>query len=489
MFGFIRKKIKGFVDQFSKETDDAPIDEAVEPVEPADDTGPEAAEPVETETDFGTPGAVGTSELVAPPDEEADAALDATLSGTPERSVASELAEEAAIDENEATRILEDSADEIAVSGAEADEALSHAAPVGTQSEDEALEAASSDIETGFDAERRTEPDGTRSDASAIRIVGSEPETGSEPSLATEPSSRTEPEERTKRRGFGQRIAGAFSRRTLSEEQFDRLFEDLEIGLLEANTAYDAVQAVKENLRERLTGERVSRFSAHDDVERALKESISALFEEPEDLVALARSEKPLVIMLIGINGSGKTTTAAKLAHAYQKAGLTPVLAAADTFRAAAIQQLEEHAKALEVRIVKHDYGVDPAAVAYDAVAHAKSGKADVVIIDTAGRLHSNENLLKELEKVKRVARPDRIVFVGESIAGNDLLEQAETFNERVGIDGIILTKTDVDDRGGGALSVSHVTKKPIDYLCAGQGYDDITPFTVGEIARLLGLE
>jgi fused signal recognition particle receptor len=289
-------------------------------------------------------------------------------------------------------------------------------------------------------------------------------------------------------RGFG-KLMGTLTKRSLTDEQFDRIFTDLEIGLLEANTAYDAVQAVKENLRAQLAGERVSRFSAADDVSRALKESITALFAQPEDLVKLADAHEPLVIMLIGINGSGKTTTAAKLARAYQRAGKRPVLAAADTFRAAAIQQLEAHAKALDCRIIKHDYGADPTAVAFDAVSHARSGKADVVLIDTAGRLHSNENLLKELEKLKRIIKPHRIIFVGESIAGNDLLEQAQTFNEKIGIDGIILTKTDVDESGGGMLSVSHVTGKPIDYVCSGQGYDDLTFFSQDTVARLLGLE
>lgn len=582
MFGFIRKRIKGFVDRFSKETEEETVEEPTrepteepvqEPVEepaqgsisepvqepaqePAERQG-EATGPIEAHDAGETTPIEPTTEAVpsepTEPDDElgslddaiarddepepieplhaseapgedetlrdalaADAALDETLTPKAERSLASELAEEASIDEDEATRILDESDDEIAASGAQVDEALSRLAPGEPQDEEDALEAASNGIETEFenhreevapDHERAPEPEPIHEQAHEPKRVAQAPRVKEPRRIEARRAPRPEPRRITprtsdesadtiapepvqpKRRGFGSRIAGALAKRTLSDEQFDRLFEDLEIGLLEANTAYDAVQAVKENLRERLTGERVSRFSAHDDVERALKESIAALFEEPEDLIGLADEERPLVLMLIGVNGSGKTTTAAKLARAYLKAGKRPVLAAADTFRAAAIQQLEAHANALDVRLVKHDYGADPAAVAYDAVAHAKSGKADVVLIDTAGRLHSNENLLKELEKVKRVAQPHRIIFVGEAIAGNDLLEQAQTFNERIGIDGIILTKTDVDDRGGGALSVSHVTGKPIDYLGGGQGYDDLTPFSVDEITRLLGLE
>ena len=164
-------------------------------------------------------------------------------------------------------------------------------------------------------------------------------------------------------------------------------------------------------------------------------------------------------------------------------------MAASDTFRAAAIQQLEEHADRLSIKLIKHDYGADSAAVAFDAISHAKAHNIDVVLIDTAGRLQSNTNLMDELKKVVRITKPDLILFIGESITGNDCVEQAKTFNQEIGIDGIILSKSDIDEKGGAAISVSYVTKKPILYLGTGQGYDDLIRFDPKIIIGSLGLE
>jgi fused signal recognition particle receptor len=219
-----------------------------------------------------------------------------------------------------------------------------------------------------------------------------------------------------------------------------------------------------------------------------LEKSIEELFVPGFDLVKRAKSKKPYVIAFIGVNGSGKTTTLAKVAHMFQKEGMSVVIAAADTFRAAAIQQLEEHAKKLDIKLIKHDYNADPAAVAFDAIAHAKAKGIDVVLVDTAGRLHSNDNLMKELHKLVRVNNPDLKLFVGEAITGNDCVEQAKVFDEAVGIDGIILAKADVDEKGGAAVSVSFITKKPILYLGTGQTYDDLTPFKKEIVVESLGL-
>ena len=188
------------------------------------------------------------------------------------------------------------------------------------------------------------------------------------------------------------------------------------------------------------------------------------------------------------INGSGKTTTIAKIAKLLQENRLKVVIAASDTFRAAAIHQLQEHADRLGVKLIKHDYGSDPAAVAFDAIKYAEAHGIDVVLIDTAGRLHSNVNLMAEMEKVARVAKPDLKIFVGESITGNDCVEQARSFNNAIGIDGIILAKADVDEKGGAAISVSYVTKKPILYLGTGQEYDDLEPFSAEAVVDSLGL-
>jgi fused signal recognition particle receptor len=163
-------------------------------------------------------------------------------------------------------------------------------------------------------------------------------------------------------------------------------------------------------------------------------------------------------------------------------------MAAADTFRAAAIDQLQLHADKLGIKLIRHDYGSDPAAVAFDAIKHAEASKKDVVLIDTAGRLHSNTNLMDEMKKIMRVAKPDLKLFVGESITGNDCTEQAKQFDQAVGIDGIILAKADVDEKGGAAISVSYVTKKPIFYLGVGQEYPDLQQFDKDKLIASIGL-
>ena len=209
---------------------------------------------------------------------------------------------------------------------------------------------------------------------------------------------------------------------------------------------------------------------------------------ESVDLLERVKTKQPFIICLVGINGSGKTTTIAKLTHLLQKHKHTVVIAAADTFRAAAIDQLQQHADALGVKLVRHDYGSDPAAVAFDAIKHAEAAKKDVVLIDTAGRLHSNINLIDEMKKIVRVAKPDMILFIGESITGNDCVTQAQQFNDAVGIDGIILSKADIDEKGGAAISVSYITKKPILYLGTGQTYDDLKAFDANLLIESLGL-
>jgi fused signal recognition particle receptor len=222
-----------------------------------------------------------------------------------------------------------------------------------------------------------------------------------------------------------------------------------------------------------------------------LRESVKGLFID-NDLNIIdeirKKKDKPYIISFIGVNGSGKTTSMAKLAYLLQKNNLSVVFAASDTFRAAAIQQLQEHADKLGVKMIRHDYESDPAAVAFDAIQHAKSKGIDVVLIDTAGRLHVNDNLMNELKKLIRVNKPDLKIFVGESITGNDCVEQAKLFNEVVGIDAIILAKADVDEKGGAAVSVSYVTKKPIIYLGTGQKYDDLQEFKPEIIIKNIGL-
>ena len=182
-------------------------------------------------------------------------------------------------------------------------------------------------------------------------------------------------------------------------------------------------------------------------------------------------------MVFLGFNGAGKTTSIAKTASFLKKNNLTPVLAAADTFRAASIEQLEVHGEKLGVKIIKHNYGSDAAAVIFDACKYAEKNSIDVVLADTAGRTHTDKNLMDELKKVIRVNSPDLRVLVVDSLTGNDAVEQARKFNDAVGVDCVVMTKTDVNPRGGSILSVAHTIGKPILFLGTGQEYDKIEMF------------
>ncbi len=291
------------------------------------------------------------------------------------------------------------------------------------------------------------------------------------------------------KKGLFSRVREAVSTKMLTKDQFERLFWELEVALLENNVAMEVVEKIKEDMKESLVNKRIQRGKFAEMIEATLHDSISSLFDtERTSLIKEVKKKKPYVVAFLGVNGSGKTTTIAKVARLMQENKLKPVIAAADTFRAAAIQQLEEHGSRLGVKVIKHDYGSDPAAVAFDAIKYAGLKGLDIVLIDTAGRQHSNANLMDEMKKIVRVAKPDLKVFVGESITGNDCIEQAKAFNEAVGIDAIILTKADVDEKGGAAVSVSYVTGKPIIYMGMGQAYDDLKEFNRKVIMENIGL-
>jgi len=298
--------------------------------------------------------------------------------------------------------------------------------------------------------------------------------------------SEPEPE----KKGFFQKVSDTITKKAISEARFEELFWDLEMALLENNVAVEVIEKIKQDLKAELVDKKVRRGKTYDLIEATLEKSIKGLFETDSiDLVKSIKEKKPYVICFFGVNGSGKTTSIAKLASMLKKQGISSVIAAADTFRAAAIHQLEEHAASIGVKLIKHDYGSDPAAVAFDAISHAKSKNKDVVLIDTAGRTHSNTNLMDELKKVVKVAKPDLKIFVGDSLTGNDVVEQAKTFDQAVGIDTIILSKVDVDEKGGAAISVSYVTGKPIIYIGVGQTYDDLKEFSKDFVMKSLGFE
>jgi len=281
----------------------------------------------------------------------------------------------------------------------------------------------------------------------------------------------------------------------LTEKDLDPILWDLQLQLIGNDVSVEVAEKVCSELKERLLGEDAPRFG---DKSRLIHESLKASLEsvmggsermDLPELVAEARARgEPFVVMFIGINGTGKTTTIAKTARLLMDRGFTVVLASADTYRAGAIEQLEEHGRRLGVRVIKHRYGGDAAAVGYDAVEHAKARGVDAVLIDTAGRMQTNRNLMDELTKMKRVVQPDLTVMILDSLIGNDATEQAMTFNDRVGFDAAVLTKVDADAKGGSSLSVSYLTGKPVIYVGVGQDYDDLQPFDAEWFAeRLLG--
>lgn len=273
----------------------------------------------------------------------------------------------------------------------------------------------------------------------------------------------------------------SFVQKTISEKDLDSVLWELEVSLLESDVSMKATEKIIETLKEELAGKKVGVTEKKKDyIQEALKEAISEiLMANPIDLTKLIETKRkqgePFVMLFLGFNGTGKTTTIAKLAHRLKK-DYSVVIAASDTFRAGSQEQLEKHAENVGVRVIKHGYGADPAAVAFDAIKHAKSKDIDVVLIDTAGRAETNKNLMEQMKKIKRVTSPDLTVFVGDALAGNAAVEQAEKFG-KVGIDASILTKIDADAQGGAALSISYVTETPIIYVGNGQEYNDIQQF------------
>jgi fused signal recognition particle receptor len=259
----------------------------------------------------------------------------------------------------------------------------------------------------------------------------------------------------------------------------DPLWE-LEVALLESDVALPVTEKIVDNVKNELIGTRRKIGSDTSKiVENALRKAISKVISvDSFDFDAFIKNSlKPVTIVFVGVNGTGKTTTIAKMGERFKEQGYSVVIAAADTFRAGAIEQIERHAKSLGVKLIKHQEGADPAAIVYDAIQFAKAKHKDVVLADTAGRMHTNINLMDQLKKVCRVNNPNLIIFVDEAIAGNDAVERARLFNEAVPFNGTILTKQDADAKGGAAISIAYTTGKPILFLGVGQSYKDLVKF------------
>ena len=292
---------------------------------------------------------------------------------------------------------------------------------------------------------------------------------------------------------FFKKISSKISKTKITEKDFEVYSEELEILLLENNVALEVAERMVEKLKEQIVGKEFLKKEIEGEIKDSFKEIIEDILIEPFDLREKIKEKKskekePYVILFCGINGSGKTTTIAKIASFFKKNKISCVLAAADTFRAAAIEQIKKHGEKLGIKVISQAYGTDPAAVGFDAIKYAKKNFIDCVLIDTAGRMHTSKNLLKQIEKIAKVCKPDTKIFVGESITGNDAIEQVRSFDWAIGIDGIILTKADIDEKGGTALSVGYVTKKPILYLGTGQEYEKIVVFDKKKFIKDLGL-
>ncbi|MEK6844684.1 MAG: signal recognition particle-docking protein FtsY [Nanoarchaeota archaeon] len=301
-------------------------------------------------------------------------------------------------------------------------------------------------------------------------------------------------EEEKKKKGFFQRIFSKITKVKISEKDFDVYADELETLLLENNVALEVAEKIIKELKEKIVGKELSKKEIESEIKETFKETLTEILVEPFDVLDQIKKfreenpSKPYVILFCGINGSGKTTTIAKMAYLLKENNFSCVLAAGDTFRAASIEQIKKHGEKLKIEVVAHKYESDPASVGFDAIKSAEKKHLDCVLIDTAGRMHTAKNLMTQIEKISKVCKPNLKIFIGESITGNDAVEQTKSFDSSIGIDGIILSKADVDEKGGTALSVGYVTKKPILFLGTGQEYKDLEKFDKKKFVEKLGL-
>jgi len=292
-------------------------------------------------------------------------------------------------------------------------------------------------------------------------------------------------------RGHFSNLYDKITKSELRGKDLDKVLDEFHMTLLESDIALPAADYIRDQLKLRIEQLQFTRFSdPRGQVRGILQEILLSVLEKPVrvDFFRLVEEKKKkgeqLIVVFVGVNGTGKTTSIAKLAHILQKKRYSVILAAGDTYRAGSIQQLEEHARRIGVKTIKHDYGADAAAVAFDAVNYARAHGVNVVLIDTAGRMQTNKNLLEEMRKIVRVTKPDLTVLVVDALTGNDALEQGKVFGEAVKIDGIILAKLDADVKGGSSISLSYILGRPVLLVGTGQGYDDLETFQAKEIVR-----
>jgi fused signal recognition particle receptor len=288
-------------------------------------------------------------------------------------------------------------------------------------------------------------------------------------------------------KGIIEKIKKKITEKKIEEDEIKDILKDMEMSLISSDVAVEVSDKIISDLRKNLVGNFIKRGEIENVVKKSFRDSILDILKvEGFDLLDKIKTKKPFLIVFLGFNGVGKTTSIARIGYLLKENGISCVFAAADSWRAAAIEQLEEHGKILGIDVIKHKYGADPAAVIFDAVKHAQSKNIDVVLADTAGRSHANVNLMDELKKIIKVNKPDLKILVLDALTGNDIYDQCKMFNDAVGVDGLIITKADVYEKGGATLSASHTIKKPILYLGVGQDYKDLEKFDSNKIVERL---
>jgi len=274
----------------------------------------------------------------------------------------------------------------------------------------------------------------------------------------------------------------------VSDKNVAEALDELEMMLLESDVALPVTDAIISHVRKSLVGKRRKIGESVDAmVVGALKSALLEVLGKGFDLSDYIRTHPhPVKILFTGVNGTGKTTTVAKIGAYLKKQGFSVVIGAGDTYRAGAIEQIDVHAARLGIKIIQHQQGGDPSAVLFDTVQYANAHKIDVVLADTAGRFHNKANLMSQLDKIRRVMKPDLIVYVDEAVAGNDAVTRAAEFDRTVGANAVVLTKADMDSRGGAAISIAHTIGKPLMFIGTGQAYEDIMPFEPEKVVEEL---
>ncbi|MFA9416013.1 signal recognition particle-docking protein FtsY [Natrinema sp. HArc-T2] len=489
-------------------TPESGADETADPAAVTTETEPEpASEPATTEPAAG--GAAGSAGQEPTTDSDRDRleaddadsvsetagdepAETAAVADEPEGEVAEELEDEAA-EELEDEAAEEDSGGGLGI-GAKARSLF------GGSSDDTDADADADDVESDTDADAvapdEDQPD-TPSSAEPTEAVDDRDQQVDEKSTVDADTDEEEPDADAatgRRTGFGAKakslVKGKF---VIEEEDLEGPLHELEMALLSSDVEMGVAEEILDNIRDELIGEtRTFTTSTGEVVEEALHDAIYDVISvgQFDFNERIAIEDKPVTLVFTGVNGVGKTTTIAKLSRYFEERGYSTVMANGDTYRAGANEQIQEHADALDTKCISHEQGGDPAAVLYDAVEYAEANDIDIVLGDTAGRLHTDEGLMDQLEKIDRVVGPDMTLFVDEAVAGQDAVNRAREFNDAAEIDGAILTKADADSNGGAAISIAHVTGKPILFLGVGQGYDDLERFDPEEMLdRLLGDE